>query len=114
MPATFSPSLDTALDRLRFSLGDTDTSAPLLDDETYTAALDRYEDDEGEALSFLRSGLMASYAHKVDYKAGTESESLSDRFKNFQAATENGLGGSGGGFMVITPVRLSECSGEFG
>lgn len=42
MAATFDPGLGSTRDRLRLELGDTDTSAPVLADETYDALYATY------------------------------------------------------------------------
>lgn len=64
MAATFDPALTDALDRLRFRLGDTDTTNALLPDETITALLTLHSDDEDLAALALARGLIQRYAQE--------------------------------------------------
>jgi hypothetical protein len=60
--ATYADTLPTALDRIRYALGDTTVSAPLLQDETITAAVTEW--GETEATARLAEGLATRYAQK--------------------------------------------------
>lgn len=64
MPATYDAALTTARDRMRFLLGDTDTSAPLLDDTTYDTLLSTVGETEGTAQA--AEALASRYAQEPD------------------------------------------------
>lgn len=80
-PATFNPALLTALDRLRFDLGDTNVGRakpadadPLqlpVDDAVYAGVLARRGDDEDLAYIDLGDALIAKYA-QMETKAAVE------------------------------------------
>ena len=63
-PATFDPALATSRDYIRLALGDTDTSAPLLVDDTIDAALVEYS--YNEALAILADALITEYGQMPD------------------------------------------------
>lgn len=65
MVATFNAALSSQRDRLRFALGDTDTEAPLLPDETYDAALEQ-QGSYPLAGALLAEALAARYAQEPD------------------------------------------------
>jgi hypothetical protein len=67
--ATYDPTLLSALDRLRFLLGDTDTAAALLPDETYTAMLASKGADETLAAIALADALIARFAQLATRKS---------------------------------------------
>lgn len=116
MSATYSPNLTTALDRLRFRLGDTDTDNPDFDNATYQAQLDVYDDDEPKALYALAKGLLAKYTRLNDHRAGTVSEEESQRYqqvKELFAVISQENAGYQGGFRVLTPTRGATVD-EFG
>jgi DNA-binding LacI/PurR family transcriptional regulator len=71
MPATFDPALTAPRDRLRFRLGDTDMTKPLLDDTTYDGQLAHQGNDERKALQELAKALIARFAQRPNrVKAG--------------------------------------------
>jgi hypothetical protein len=61
MAATYSTTLATPADRIRFRLGDTDMGQPLLTDEEITGALTLYAQAENSALLYLAQGLIRRY-----------------------------------------------------
>lgn len=62
MSASYDNTLPTAIDRMRHSLGDTDMTAPLRQDETYEALLATYS--ETEATAVMAEALAAEYAQQ--------------------------------------------------
>jgi hypothetical protein len=84
MAATYDSNLPTPKDRMRHSLGDTDVTAPLRGDETYTALLAAYS--ETEATAVLAEALAAEYAQlPASFGAGGTTFSWSDRVKTWLA-----------------------------
>lgn len=64
MAATFNPSLNNAISRVRFKIGDTDLERPHLQDETITALLvDRTELGAAREAAW---GLVAKYSRLAD------------------------------------------------
>lgn len=72
--ATYNPSHQRALDRLRYQLGDVDTAAPLLPDATYEGVLDLQTNDERAAALVLLDGLITKFA-QMPKRASTNSGS---------------------------------------
>lgn len=64
MTATFDASLGSLTDHIRLALGDTDTDAPLLQDETIAAKLAALP--YCEALAQLADGLATEFAQRPD------------------------------------------------
>lgn len=62
MAATYDPTLATPKDHARLALGDTDTTAALLDDTTIQAKLDSF--GYCEALAQLAEALAVEYAQR--------------------------------------------------
>lgn len=63
---TYSTTLSTLADRLRFRLGDTDMGQPLLSDEEIAGTLTLYAQAEDSALLYLAQGLIRRYARDPD------------------------------------------------
>lgn len=64
MTSTFDPSLSATKDHIRLALGDTDTSSPLLADETINAKLASFP--YSEALAQLAEALISQFGQKPD------------------------------------------------
>lgn len=64
MTATFTNSLPTALDRMRYALGDVNVAAALEQDETYTANLSLHGETLG--IAAMAEALAARFAQKPD------------------------------------------------
>lgn len=84
---TYDTSLSTAKDRLRFQLGDTDTTAELLPDATYAAVLLAQDDDETATALVLLDGLIARYAQMPSKVANDKGASVEwkDRLEAWKA-----------------------------
>ena len=80
MTWTFDPALPTDKDRVRFYIGDTDTTDQQVQDETIEATLVDYSNPLLAAAVICRS-LAAQYGREVTYKAGDVSENSSDLAK---------------------------------
>ena len=66
MAATYSASLSSLADRIRFRLGDTDMGQPLLSDEEIAGTLTLKAQNEDAALLYLALGLIRRYARDPD------------------------------------------------
>jgi hypothetical protein len=66
MAATYSTSLATLADRIRFRLGDTDMGQPLLSDEEIAGALAYKSNAEDASTLMLALGLIRRYARDPD------------------------------------------------
>lgn len=77
MTWSYDPTLSTDKDKVRFYVGDTDTTDQLIVDETITATLVTWTDPMLCAAVICRS-LAAKFAREVTYKAGDVSENSSD------------------------------------
>ena len=86
MAATYSPSLPTAKDWVRFLIGDTDTTASLLDDQEILAVIAEEENKYLAAASCLESllvrwsssgrGIVEKQASKLRIKRGVDQSSV--------------------------------------
>jgi hypothetical protein len=63
---SFNPTLASALDRVRFAVGDTNTTAELLPDDTYNALLAGTSGDETRATVQAADYLVVRYAQEPD------------------------------------------------
>jgi hypothetical protein len=66
MTATFNPALPTALDRVRFVVGDTVVATAEVQDETYTALLTANAQDENKAALAVADYLILFYGRQPD------------------------------------------------
>lgn len=66
MTATFDPSLDTALDRVRFTVGDVVVASAEVQDETYLALLTANAEDENKAALAVADYLILFYGRQPD------------------------------------------------
>jgi hypothetical protein len=90
MAITYDPTLATAKDRVRFYIGDTDTTADVseaLDDGEITFALTN-QGDERQAAILCGESLLARWARFVDVKAADYEERFSQRVVGLTAALE--------------------------
>lgn len=114
MTASFSPTLDTAKDRMRDALGDRDVpDGALRQDEEYVARLS-LAGSEALATAQMAIGLASEFAQKPDSysESGGISVRWSERIKTWLAladtlqkalATTAGAGGGVSGQMVRVP-----------
>ena len=116
MSFSYGSGLSTALDRIRFALGDTDETLAMLPDETILGALDVNGSDERRATISLAEGLMARYAREPD-DVTTEGRAIS--WRDRLAAWRSLVGrlrselGTAGGLMQVhraqrVPVNMPE------
>lgn len=80
---SFNPTLMTAIDRVRFAVGDVQ-SAELLPDDTYAAILAGFDGDERKTTLQIAEFLIVRYAQepdKVDLDGGKTSAAWSERIK---------------------------------
>lgn len=118
MAFTYEPAHDEPRDRIRFALGDTDSTEPLLQDETITAVLTQYSNDEERAIAHLAGGLVTRYSRmpdKIRKDDGTE-VSWKERLTGWRslsglatAATATG----GGGLTTRRAERYGESGAEY-
>lgn len=88
MAATYDPTLSSIRDRLRFTLGDTDTTNPINPDETYDAVLSIHDNHEKRAAVALLDGMITRFAQLPNETAtdsGQYRVKWTDRIKAWQA-----------------------------
>lgn len=117
MTATFDPTLTTTRDRLRFQLGDTDISAPLLEDVTYDAALALYPDWRSAGVD-LATALASRFAQEPDSIAISGEITLSWRARvqnwtRLAALWAAELGTSQSGIASTRALRDVVSTGEY-
>ena len=117
MTATFTNSLPTPKDRMRFALGDVNVDVPLEQDETYAANLALYGEELGTAV--MAEALASRFAQKPD-SLSDDSGSISwrERVKTWLAlatrirdSLSNGSGGAVAGSIVGN--RGGETTSEY-
>lgn len=84
---TYSGDLTNPLDYVRFIVGDTNPSHPMLDNQEIESALSLKADDPTQASILILSGLIARYSHLSDVKVGPVSKS----FKGIAAVLQKRL-----------------------
>lgn len=84
MPASYDPTLASAMDLVRFLLGDTDVTNALLEDEEITALLETYGSADSTAAAAARS-LSARFAGQVDKAVGDLKISFSQKAEQYAA-----------------------------
>lgn len=113
MSFSFDPGLGTALDRVRFALGDTTEAGRLLEDETIQATITARSEDG--AIAYLAQGL----ATKLSFQPDSVSlpSGLSVRFSRVAALQKaaSGTGGSGSTASTVSAAssRDDECDAEY-
>lgn len=88
MSATYDPTLDTPLDRVRFRLGDTvvvPESAAQLSNEEITALLTQADGNEGRAALAAAKSLYARYSRMVSTSVGDTSIQMGELADNFRS-----------------------------
>lgn len=66
MAATFDVNIVSATDRMRLDIGDTDVTAALWQDETYTGMLARYDGSEDRATLAIAEASLIRFAQQPD------------------------------------------------
>lgn len=83
MAATFNPALQTNLDKVRFAVGDTDMSAPIVQNETITALLAEAGATPVSVSASVAQFILTVFQQQVTYDVDGEGERFSDRAKNY-------------------------------
>ena len=117
MSFSYGSGLSTALDRIRFALGDTDVTLVMLSDAMIQGALDVNGSDERRATITLAEGLMARYAREPD-DVTTEGLKISwkDRlaaWRSLVARLRSELGTPGGLMQVHRAQRVAADMPEY-
>lgn len=73
--------LNSTLDELRFTIGDTDSASPLLSDKELEFALIQHDQNVVKAAIISCEAILAKWAKEVTYKTESETVNLSDRAK---------------------------------
>lgn len=117
MTATFEPDLSDAISRVRMTIGDTVVAKAQIQDETITALLVTYNDDETKVAIALCENLAAKWASITDaqldnqeIKASHMSANylkLADRLRSRSAASV-GVSATYSGIMVS---GVGDCRG---
>lgn len=109
--STYDPSLADPISRMRFALGDTSSSAPLLPDATYTAVLAAQGADEQAAVVALARSLIAREAQAPTRIVAPDGQSaeFGKRLAGWQAliadAPSSAGGAQTGGLRMHRPER---------
>lgn len=112
MTATYSSTLATAKDRLRFCLGDTDTTDGLLSDEEIAAAL-TIKGTEDAALLYLAKGLYRRYARQpIKVSADGASMDFSARIDAWREIIADAESANTGGLRIRRLVRPQNISDQ--
>lgn len=82
MTWTYSPSLTTARDRIRFKLGDTDQSDQLVSDEEVAGVLS-VQPSESLAAAQLAEGIAGRFSRKVSFSNGALSMQAGEQAKAY-------------------------------
>jgi hypothetical protein len=106
-----------ARDRIRFALGDTDSTEPMLQDETIEAVLEQYGNDEDRTIAHLAGGLVSRYSRMPDTirkDDGTEVR-WKDRLTAWRslAGQTTAATASGGGMMTRRATRYDTGGAEY-
>ena len=102
--ATFDPALSNPRDSVRLLLGDTDTTAALLDDSTIDAMLAAHP--YRAAVCLLAQGLIVRFGQEPDsFKAGTVSISWGARITAWQEVVKQMQAGAGGMAVELTTIQ---------
>ncbi len=113
--ATYLETLARPLDRLRFQLGDTNTEAAMLPDDTYTATLAAYGNSEVKAAAVLAAALLAQpRPSRVSLHGGAvsvEFTSLETRWREIVATARTTSGAAAMG--TRTPTRGTDTGCEY-
>lgn len=107
MSFSFSPALDTALDRARFALGDVMTPGHLLEDETIQATITAR--GEEPAIAYLAQGLATKLSYEPDSVSIPGGPSV--RFSRVDAL-QKAAASVGGGAAGATTVSTTGSRGE--
>ena len=87
---TYSKDPSTsALDEVRFTIGDTDELYPLLQDEEIKYTLKLFDDNVIKASIRCCEAILAKWAKEADYSTETESVDLSNRIDSIQLVLQS-------------------------
>lgn len=74
----------SAIDYIRFKLGDTTDEGHYLDDDEITAVLEDFNGDKKKATVVCCEAIVANLAGKVSYSIGPEKVNLTDAYNNYR------------------------------
>lgn len=112
MAATYTNTLLVAKDRIRFRLGDTDTTNALLDDNEIAAAIS-LKSDEDAALLYLAKGLLARWGREpVRVVADGTTLDFGERVAVWREIVAEAAESSQGGLRIRRLARPQEISGQ--
>ena len=117
MTATYNENLLSTLDRVRFRLGDIDVSDPLIPDETITASLSLFMDNEGSAIAYLSQGLVMQFSRDpVKWTADGRQLDYTGRLEVWRAlaSTSGGAGVSPLTFADTIYETVADTTDEYG
>lgn len=109
MSFSFDPQLDTALDRVRFALGDVTTPDHLLEDETIQATITAR--GEEPAIAYLAHGLATKLAYQPDSVSIPGGPSI--RFSRVQALQKTAAATGGGATVSAAGSRGEDTIAEY-
>lgn len=89
MPYTGNPA-DSALDRIRLTVGDT-LPQPILDDDTYQWLLEKYEDNETRAATDAAQMILFNLTRYARERTGDIEVYGAEYFNNYRRALEDWL-----------------------
>jgi len=80
--------VDSELDRYRFLIGDTDASAPIMQDEEIQFLIDEYGSDHNRLMYHLFKQVATRFARDIKRRLGPQSEDPTERLRYFQAKVD--------------------------
>lgn len=88
MAATFNPTLQSDLDRVRFAVGDTNPTDAIVQDETITKLLTEAGATPVSVSASVAQYILTIFQQQVTYDVDGEGERFSDRAKSYVATVE--------------------------
>jgi len=79
---------DSEIDRYRFLIGDTDESAPIMQDEEIQFLIDQYGSNENRLRQMLFSHAATIFARDIKRSLGPQSEDPTERLRYFKEQAE--------------------------
>lgn len=104
MPFTYSASLATTRDRVRFEVGDTTTPNHLFDDSEITYKLTENGDNILTTAAQLCRQLAVRFARQADFAIDEQSVKLSQKSKAYERMADRLLAQSQAGMLASTAV----------
>lgn len=85
MTWTYDPTLDTDLDKVRFLIGDTDTTSQQLSNEEITFLLADRENNVDQTAIYALDGIIAKYSRKVNVTVGDVQVQYASMMSQFES-----------------------------